>query len=139
MATRRTFLLRTLAFIGAAFSLRAPSTFAGTSRPGARHSLAAKLIACVEAKKSAEIVGLEYLRAFPAEGNAEQLASLIGSGLSKPSQSLARASRKEIKSLLTRQQRDDFAADRIVNVGGWVLSCSEARLYALVALSVAAR
>jgi len=138
MATRRTFL-RTLALLGAVLYVRVPSVFAGTSRAGARHSLAAKLIACVEAKKSAEIVGLEYLRAFPAEGNAEQLASLIGSGLSKPSQSLARASRKEIKSLLTRQQRDDFAADRIVNVGGWGLSCSEARLYAVVALSVAAR
>jgi hypothetical protein len=138
MATRRTFL-RTLALLGAALYVRVPSVFAGTSRASARHSLAAKLIACVEAKKSAEIVGLEYLRAFPSEGNAEQLASLIGSGLSKPSQSLARASRKEIRSLLARQQRDDFAADRIVNVGGWVLSCSEARLYALVALSVAAR
>ena len=139
MATRRAFLLRTLAFIGAAFLLRAPSTFAGTRRPGARHSLATKLIACVDAKRSAEIIGLEYLRTVPAEANAEQLTSFICSRLRKPYGDLARANRKEIKSLLARQQQEDFAADRIIDVGGWVLSRSEARLYALVAISAAAR
>ena len=139
MTTRRIFLLRILAFIGAAFPLRAPSTFAGTSRPGARHSLAAKLIACVDAKRSAEIIGLEYLRTVPAEANAEQLTSFICSRLSKPYGDLARANRKEIKSLLVRQQQEDFAADRVIDVGGWVLSRSEARLYALVAISAAAR
>jgi len=138
MATRRTFL-RTLALLGAVLYVRVPSVFAGTSRPGARHSLAAKLIACVDAKRSAEIIGLEYLRTVPAEANAEQLTSLICSRLSKPYGDLARANRKEIKSLLACKQQEDFAADRIVNVGGWVLSRSEARLYALVAISAAAR
>ena len=138
MATRRTFL-RTLALLGAVLYVRVPSVFAGTSRAGARHSLAAKLIACVEAKKSAEIIGLEYLRTVPAEANAEQLTSFICSRLSKPYGDLARANRKEIKSLLARQQQEDFAADRIIDVGGWVLSRNEARLYALVAISAAAR
>jgi hypothetical protein len=139
MATRRTFLLRTLAFIGAAVCLRAPSTFAGTSRPGAVDGLAAKLIACVDAKRSAEIVGLEYLRTVPAEANAEQLARLICSGFAERHRELARTGTQQVKCLLTRQQQEDFAADRVIDVGGWVLSRSEARLYALVAISAAAR
>ena len=138
MATRRTFLLRTLAFIGTGISLRSSRVFAARPR-FAIHGSAARLIACVDAKRSAEIIGVEYLRAFPAEGNAEQLANLIFSSFGIGYQDLVWADRQEIKSLLGDQQRQDFAADRVVDVGGWILSRTEARLYALTALSAAAR
>jgi hypothetical protein len=139
MATRRAFLLRTLAFVGAAVSLRVPSIYARTNRFGSVEGVAAKLVACIDAQRSAAMVGLEYLRTVPSEANAEQLVRLICAKFPERHGELARTGTRQIKRLVMRQQQEDFAADRIIDVGGWILSRSEARLYALVAISAGAR
>lgn len=77
---------------------------------------------------AAQAVGREYLRCFPAEADKALLASRIcgpgdgdGFRLTRP--------------WLSRQTRQDFEAGRVVELQGWVLSATEARLCALSVLA----
>lgn len=46
-----------------------------------------------------------------------------------------RAAPDEVRARLGRQVRDDFAAGRVVDIDGWILSRTEARIAALAALA----
>lgn len=83
-------------------------------------------------------LGRRYLALAPAEADPGRLLH----ALSKDHADLAAASRTgadiEIRAILGRCRQRDFAAGNTVLVDGWILSRTEARLCALVALETMA-
>lgn len=82
---------------------------------------------------SANNVGGEYLRCVPIEADKARLVSLICNGDGAPA--LVERTPEAIREWTRAKIRDDFGAGRIVQIGGWILSETEARLCALSALS----
>jgi hypothetical protein len=76
-----------------------------------------------------EMIGRHYLRKVPEEANSDLLGELILSDLSwNPSFGT------DIRTPVRERVRRDFAEDRVVRLGQWMLSQTEARLCALTAL-----
>ena len=76
-------------------------------------------------------VAESYLRAFPAERNADTLRRLLSRG-SEVSQDIGTAPESaDPLDRLRRQIRNDFTAGEVLQVGGWLLSKTEAQLAAL--------
>ena len=76
-----------------------------------------------------EMIGRQYLRRVPAEADPDLLGELILSDLPW-SASIG----TDTRAVIREQVRRDFAEDRIVRLGQWMLSQTEARLCALTAL-----
>jgi hypothetical protein len=131
--TRRSFL-RMLFFLGATAFLRRANVFGTTDISHAEDWVSSKLANFFHNKESARAIGLEYLRIVPAEANARQLTHLICSPWAQRYDETAHADAAKIKTILLRQQREDFEMGRIVELQGWILSQTEARLCALAAL-----
>ena len=85
--------------------------------------------------ESAEAVGREYLRSRPLERLLLAACRWTGVllGLGPPEGDGPPGGRKV--EMIRRRIRRDFDRGRTVEVGGWILSLTEARLCALVALS----
>jgi hypothetical protein len=128
--TRRRFLQASL-FIGAVLSTRRRDLVVAMNGSYTADALSVTLADFFYDKKSAKVVGWEYLRSVPMEGNTAKLTRLI---CSSRYEELVCADGSKIRDLLLRQQREDFEKGRIVNVHGWILSETEARLCALTAL-----
>ena len=131
--TRRGFLRRTCAIV-AMLPTRLPELIAGTATSPGLDPLASKLNGFFHDKDSARVVGREYLRIVPAEADALKLAELICAGRPERYAELSHASMVKVRRMLLHQQREDFDQGRIVNVKGWILSQTEARLCALATL-----
>lgn len=129
--TRRAFLRMTCAIV-AIRSTPLPDLFADNN--GYRNPLASKLVGFFQDKESAGAVGREYLRIAPVEADTLELTELICAGRRERYTELSGASMGKVRRMLLHQQREDFEKGRIVNVQGWILSQTEARLYALAAL-----
>jgi hypothetical protein len=128
--TRRGFLRMTCAIV-AMLPTRLPDLFAGTAGSPGRDRLAAKLDGFFHDKDSARAVGREYLRIAPVEADTLKLTELICAGRPERYAELSYASTVKLRRMLLHQQREDFDKGRIVNVKGWILSQTEARLCAL--------
>ena len=126
--TRRGFLRMTCAIV-AVVSIRLPDVFAASV--GSQNGLASKLIDLFRDRDSARGVGREYLRIAPVEADALKLTELICAGRPERYAELSHASMVKVRRMLLHQQREDFDQGRIVNVKGWILSQTEARLCAL--------
>lgn len=85
-------------------------------------------------KKSAIIVGQEYLRCFPEEANRTLLVKLLGAPLDKKRSRTLTADRDGARRLLQERIRNDFECSQTLRIQGWVLSRTEARLCGLAAL-----
>jgi hypothetical protein len=82
-------------------------------------------------------LGRSYLTAHPAELDFRRLADGVLRSLRLPAAADAINSTPE-SVLIGRAKRvvvDDYVAGRVVDIDGWVLSITEARLYALAALA----
>ena len=82
-------------------------------------------------------LGWAYLTAHPAERDFRRLANRVLGPLRLASKAEAIDSTPE-SVLIARARRvvaDDYVAGRVVCIDGWVLSITEARLYALAALT----
>ncbi|MCO6412115.1 MAG: hypothetical protein J5I92_05165 [Thiogranum sp.] len=77
-------------------------------------------------------IGKDYLEAFPAERNVEALMSAIESSFEAVNAAAADAG--EIVTALQQAVRGDYQRGDVAQVNGWILSRTEARLYAAVAL-----
>jgi hypothetical protein len=84
--------------------------------------------------ESARIVGREYLRAVPAEASRALLTSRLLERLPGGSRAVDDVSDGRLHEFLLRSSLADFGEDRIVELRGWVLSRTEARLCALAEL-----
>jgi hypothetical protein len=96
--------------------------------------LASKLSQIFPHRDSAAAVGREYLKVTPLEADASQLIELIGPP-KKFITARATAGAEAFADWLQAKQRDDFERGRVVLVQDWMLSRTEARLCALVALT----
>jgi len=81
--------------------------------------------------ESAAVIGRLYRAAVPSESDPRTLARLVSAALGMDISSAADMS--QLRRRITRCVRADFSERRIVNVGGWMLSQTEARLCALLA------
>ena len=99
---------------------------------------AARLAAVLRARRGARVLGRHALVALDRPGSRE-LATQVLATVPGGAEALASASDDELRALLATGVRDDFAAERTVRCGGWVLSATEARLCALAALDARRR
>jgi hypothetical protein len=118
-------LLITLASIPTAGWLK--TTWSATDQDFA---LASKLTCVLKDRSSAQMIGMLYLKTTPDETNIKQLLSRIrhtDPELEIHAQNNHTALYKRIKYL----QCKDFCEEHVVNIDGWILSQTEARLCAL--------
>jgi len=91
-----------------------------------------KMVASFASAESASPVGRAYLECHPREQDIEYLLDRIcPPAVSGP---LSHLRQEEVLAFIRERIRDDFTAGRTVMVRRWLLSETEARLYALVAL-----
>jgi hypothetical protein len=102
------------------------------SRPGANVSV--HLADLLASRTSAAVVGLAYLDVCPAERHPDFLLDLIAADLDIGGVPLQSLGPERIRALVGAQVQRDFALARTVEIDGWVLSRTEARLCALCAL-----
>lgn len=76
-------------------------------------------------------LGLAFLETMPGERDAVVLAGRIAATLGVGSESLLSDGDDALRALLDARVRQDFAEHRTVELGGWWLSVTEARLCAL--------
>jgi hypothetical protein len=133
IVTRR-HCLRMFLGLGAVLLVRRTDAFGTMTSSNTDHLLSAKLANVFYDRKSATVIGLEYLRRTPMEADVRRLTNLICSRWQGPYDDIAHADTGKVKTMLLSQQREDFEKGRIVNVQGWILSETEARLCALAAL-----
>jgi len=84
--------------------------------------------------EGARVVGREYLQAFPAEASRGVLTARVVEQLPGRSRAVATASDDRLRELLLGATAADFEDLRTVELRGWVLARTEARLCALAAL-----
>ena len=127
-ASRRHCLAGLLAAVGAALD----GPFLRFVAPGSPAIPAPALVAVLHDPPRARAIGHAYLRSLPAaQRKAGHLVRAIYADLAQdpgfPAPNLSR--------LINDRVRRDFSAGAVVAVDGWVLSSTEARLYALAALA----
>ena len=94
---------------------------------------AARLAGVLRPRRGARLLGRRALVALEGPSSRELTAQVVAT-LPGGTKALADASDDKLRGLLARSSHDDFAAERTVRCGGWVLSATEARLCALAAL-----
>ena len=127
--TRREFL-RVLAAASAAIAMWLLGPLATLRRMIGQESLASRLRRIFRIPGSAAAVGRIYLRNAPQEADERRLVRLICPSTRR--WQMADAGR--LRRLIARQQQQDFRLGRVVQVDGWMLSATEARLCALAAV-----
>jgi hypothetical protein len=106
---------------------------AASGAPNLDVQLLARLVAFLSEPGSAAALGAAYLRQAPEEADAGRLVTRLFPGAS--SAALERWSDGALRSALAQRLAEDFAHSRTVILQGWVLSRSEARLFAAAALA----
>ena len=127
---RRTFLLGT-AGLGVTLAWRSVGSwpFRGGS-PSSSERLA-ELLQSVEGARS---VGLEYLRQVPGEASPAVLTARVAERLPGGLRAIDAASPRRLRELLSSAVAEDFRDLRTLELQGWVLARTEARLCALAVL-----
>jgi hypothetical protein len=97
-------------------------------------SVAQRLAGLFGDRSSASIVGRAYLDTAPEHASVARLVDDVVAGLPAGRDTVRDAKQDELRDLLAARIRADFEEDRIVDVDGWILSPTEARLFALATL-----
>jgi len=108
--------------------------FYSADRP--RAELAEKIIGFYRHKEDAAIVGIGYLKSVREEVDVRSLIDLICPRNSDRYRTLTQASSDEARDIFVAWQCEDFEHGRIVNVSGWLLSETEVRACALIAVTM---
>lgn len=101
---------------------------------GTTASPAETLLAAFRHPESAAAIGRAYLAGHPQDADPDTLVENVTAGLRCRGCDPEAAGRADLRQAIAREVRDDFAQGRVVNVDGWVLSATEARLCGLAAL-----
>lgn len=111
-----------------------PAAWAGPARAGAScgADLASRLASLIPHADSAARIGGRYLASAPAEADAGLLVSSILGG--EEHEAVGDA---VLRRVISDSRQRDFVDGNTVSVDGWILSRTEARLCALVALQAA--
>lgn len=130
--TRR-HLLGTIA--GLWLSLILPSARSGWAAAASGDApLSTRLTALLRNQHSARLVGLAYLRLAPEETNREVLCIKLLRALTLTDRTLRTADIAGLRRRVSSVVRRDFQQEQIVELDGWIISRTEARLCALAAL-----
>lgn len=92
---------------------------------------ATRLRALVPAPMSAREIGRIYLAQCPEEDGTAALTRLILSSMSMDEGEVVALNRQALSATFTSRVRTDFEKGCTVEIGGWILSRTEARLCAL--------
>lgn len=103
---------------------------------GDRATDAERLVRALSSPESAAQLGRAYLATAPHERSEARLVDRITGGLPGGYAGLRTVDDKQLKSCLAQRLSADFATADTVTVDGWVISRTEARLYALAAILV---
>jgi hypothetical protein len=95
--------------------------------------LLARLTTFFAAPDSAAALGAAYLRQAPEEAEAASLIARLFPGVAAAT--LEHWPDGALRATLARRLAEDFAQSRTVMLQGWILSRSEARLFAAAALA----
>jgi len=123
---------RDLYRFGAALTVLFAARGGGAVPVPAADPLQRRLLALLSRPDSAATVGRAYLRLRPDEAEADLLVRLLAQSLSGPADLDDEA---KLRRAMARSLSADFDQGRLVNVSGWLLAETEARLCALAALS----
>ena len=93
-----------------------------------------RLVSLFKDQESAKIMGIEYLKVVPEENNKQKLLSLLSSTLESFPGFNTEVNRSQLREWLGICRQEDFKQGRIINIQNWLLSVTELRLCALVAL-----
>jgi hypothetical protein len=83
---------------------------------------------------SARVIGFKYLQAAPDEASVGILRRLIAGAVVISDAGTGRLTDTALARSFHQRIRTDFESGNIVSVGGWVLSRTESRLCAMMAL-----
>jgi hypothetical protein len=97
--------------------------------------MASALVATVGDPASARAIGLEYLACAPEASDVRGLVDAICDGDSSINHDSAIDDVEALRRALALKQRRDFEHGRVVRLRSWILSDTEVRLCALVALT----
>jgi hypothetical protein len=89
-------------------------------------------------RESVSRLGTAYRADHPEESSAEVLAGSIERALAEAGNPGKAADPAGHAVILQQRVRDEYARGEIVRLSGWIVSITEARLYALVSLDSAA-
>jgi hypothetical protein len=129
---RREFLQRLGLGTASAFAL-AGGVLGGCGRD--RDPLRNALASFFDDPERAGAVGAAYRRATPTESTIDALlARVLDAGVAE-ARALAATDPGALYERLRAQHESDFAFDRVANVGGWMLSLTEARVCAVVSIA----
>ncbi|HEY6609409.1 MAG TPA: hypothetical protein VI277_09460 [Candidatus Limnocylindria bacterium] len=101
-------------------------------QPAYNRLLAGRLRSLVPHRAAAAALGVAYLAQVPAEASRDRLVAKLVEG--QPSLAAFDRSQRRLGADLARRIRSDFAAGRTVSLHGWIVSVTEGRLAALVAI-----
>jgi hypothetical protein len=93
-----------------------------------------RLVVIFRQQTSAAAVGRAYLAGHPGEAGIDHLVIGLRAALRRWDCEPDRADPITLRAAMSRLVKEDFARSRVVQVDGWVLSLSEARLCGLAAL-----
>ena len=91
------------------------------------------LVSLFENPRNARAIGAACLKSLPPN-SPQQLTRAILAAAECDAETIKAT--HAVRQRISNRVRKDFAEDAVVSVDGWMLSLTEARLYALVALSV---
>ncbi len=86
--------------------------------------------------ESAMVIGRKYLQCRTCEANARELTRLIIPKKQLTSLEEGNMGLANFKSFIQGRIREDFLAERVVTLEGWILSLTEVRLCSLVAVKM---
>ena len=104
-------------------------------RPHSEMEIINNLINVIEEKDSAREIGLYYLEKFIDSSDVRSLVKFILGNTVAITKNIVELNNPfELKRLIFRNIKNDFSQERVINVDGWILSITEVKLCALIAL-----
>lgn len=102
--------------------------------PGDDNAAKHVMLGLIYDQKAAEQLGREYLAAHPQYRSQETLVKAIKKALYAFSPDARRASKEEhMATALQQLIKDEYKKNQVESISSWLLSVTEARLYALAA------